>query len=276
MNAELVKLMGPQLEVVLPELDETARRLVLGAEARAAGARRDRRGRRAAGRPWRRSRAAAELESGAGAAPGRARRPGGGPQQLAETDPGLVPALLALVEPDERGDPVSPLRWTAKSRAHAGRGADPQGHRCSADTVRRLLRGQGFSLQANTKTIEGRQHPDRDAQFRYISEQAREHLAAGQPVISVDTKKKEQVGRVRPTRGGSGGREGDPVQVRDHRLPRPRGGQGHPVRDLRPGRGRGLGQRGIDHDTSAFAVESIRRWWHARGRGRLPGRGGGC
>src|SRR5512135_556921 len=125
---------------------------------------------------------------------GGVRRAGGGRKRLVDLDPGLRPALLALVEPDMRGDPMSPLRWTTKSARKLAAGLTGQGHRISADTVADVLREEGFSLQGNAKTIEGRQSPDRDAQFRYISGQVAGHLAAGQPVISVDTKKKEKVG----------------------------------------------------------------------------------
>ena len=120
-------------------------------------------------------------------------------------DPGLLPALLALVEPDERGDPMSPLRWTTKSLRHLAEELTRQGHPVSAPTVGRLLQENGFSLQATAKTLEGAQHPDRDAQFRYINEQVKEHQAAGEPVISVDAKKKEQLGQL-PQPAGSGGR----------------------------------------------------------------------
>src|SRR5215471_8528104 len=123
-----------------------------------------------------------ERDSGAGPL-GRARRPGGGRKRAADLDPGLRPALLALVQPDERGDPMSPLRWTTKSTRNLAAELTRQGHRVSADTVGDLLRDEGFSLQGNAKTIEGRQHPDRDAQFGYINEQARAHQDAGDPVI---------------------------------------------------------------------------------------------
>ena len=126
---------------------------------------------------------------------GRARRPGGGRKRVADLDPGLCPALLALVEPEERGDPMSPLRWTTKSTRKLAAELTAQGHKVGADTVGDLLRHEGFSLQGNAKTIEGRQHPDRDGQFRYISGAAKEYLAAGDPVVSVDAKKKEQVGQ---------------------------------------------------------------------------------
>src|SRR5262249_9380908 len=138
-----------------------------------------------------------ELEEGQDPFPdGRARREGGGRRSAEELDAGLVPALLALVEPDERGDPESPLRWTTKSARPLAGGLARRGHPVSAPTVGRLLRGAGFSLQATAKTLEGAQHPDRDAQFRYITEQVKDHQAGGEPVISVDTKKREQLGRL--------------------------------------------------------------------------------
>ena len=159
---------------IFPHLDERQRRLLLGAEARALGHGGIRLVAAAAGvREGTVSLGARELESGEEPL-GRARRPGGGRKPLPQADPGLVPALLALVRPEERGDPESPLRWTGKSvRTLAGE-LGRQGHQVSADTVHKLLRAQGFSLQANAKTIEGKQHPDRDGQFRYINEQARE------------------------------------------------------------------------------------------------------
>jgi len=160
---------------------------------------------------------AAELDQGEEPL-GRVRREGGGRKRLADLDPGLRPALLALVEPDERGDPVSPLRWTTKSLRALSAELSQQGHRAGPDTVADLLHEEGFSLQGNAKTIEGNQVPDRDAQFRYLNEQVREHRDAGEPVVSVDTKKKELVGNYR-----NGGREwrpaGDPVRVDVHDFP---------------------------------------------------------
>src|SRR5437899_7077303 len=130
-------------------------------------------------------------------------------------DPGLVPALMALVEPDERGDPMSPLRWTTKSLRNLAAELSRQGHRVTAPTVGRLLKEQGFSLQGTAKTLEGDQHPDRDAQFRYINEQVKAHQAAGQPVISVDAKKKEQLGLL-PMAGREWRPAGAPIEVEDH------------------------------------------------------------
>src|SRR5689334_7139949 len=160
-NAGLLKLMGPELELLLPELDERARRLVLGAVARAAGDGGVTAVARVSGASWQTvANGAAELESGQVAAEGRVRRPGGGRKKLAQTDPGLVAALLALVEDGTRGDPGSPLTWTTKSVRNLSGELTAGGHRCSPDTVARLLHEQGFSLQANAKTIEGKQHPD--------------------------------------------------------------------------------------------------------------------
>src|SRR6266487_5522333 len=167
------ELLAAKFEAIFPHLDERQRRLLMGAEARVLGHGGIRVVARAAGvREATVSLGASELEAGAEPL-GRARKPGGARKRLADLDPGLRPALLALVEPDERGDPMSPLRWTSKStRALAGE-LTGQGHRVSADSVADLLRAEGFSLQGNAKTLEGKQSPDRDGQFRYISEQAR-------------------------------------------------------------------------------------------------------
>src|SRR5215813_12133102 len=191
---EAAQVLAAKFAVIFPHLDERQRRLLMGAEARALGHGGIRLVARAAGvREATVSLGVDELDSGAGPL-GRARRPGGGRKRAADLDPGLRPALLALVEPHERGDPMSPLRWTVKStRALAGE-LTRQGHKVGADTVGDLLREEGFSLQGNAKTIEGTRHPDRDAQFRYISGQARAHQDGGDPVISVDTKKKELIG----------------------------------------------------------------------------------
>jgi len=169
-GADLAGRMGPELELLLPLLDERSRRLVLGAVARMAGDGGVTAVARVAGVSWQTvADGAAELGSGQVAGAGRVRRPGGGRKKLAECDPGLVPALLELVDDSTRGDPQSPLSWTTKSLQNLAGELGAQGHRCSVQTVARLLHQQGFSLQANAKTIEGRRHPDRDAQFRYIA-----------------------------------------------------------------------------------------------------------
>ena len=198
-------MLAAKFAAIFPHLDERQRRLLMGAEARTLGRGGIRLVARAAGvREATVALGVDELEAGAEPL-GRARRPGGGRKRAAELDPGLRPALLALVEPQERGDPMSALRWTTKSTRKLAAELACQGHKVSADTIGDLLREEGFSLQGNAKTIEGRQHPDRDAQFRYISEQVRACQGDGDPVISVDTKKKELVGPFR-----NGGREWRP------------------------------------------------------------------
>ena len=269
-DAELVKLMGPQLGLLLPELDEKARRLTLGAVARAAGDGGVTAVAKMTGAGWQTvADGAAELESGQVAPPGRIRRAGAGRPKLAQADPGLVPALLALVEDSSRGDPESPLAWTTKSAKHLSDELTAGGHRCSPQTAWRLLHEQGFSTQANAKVAEGRRHPDRDAQFRYVAAQAKEHLAAGQPVISVDAKKKEQVGEY-----AQGGREwrprGDPVKVRDHGFADRGEGHAIPYGVYDVGANTGFVNVGTDHNTAALAVESIRRWWDLAGRDAYP------
>ena len=270
-DAEFVGRLGPELELLLPLLDERARRLVLGAVARAAGEGGIGTVAGVTGASWQTvADGAAELESGDSAPPGRVRRPGGGRKKLADSDPGLVPALRALVEESTRGDPCSPLMWTTLLVRDIARDLARAGHRCGKNAVARLLAAQGFSLQGNSRTIEGRRHPDRDAQFRYISEQARGFLAAGDPVISVDTKKKEPVGQY-GNRGRSWRPKGDPVRVRDHDFPDPEQGAAIPYGVYDVAANAGFVNVGTDHDTPAFAVESIRRWWDMTGKDRYPG-----
>ena len=265
-------MLAAKFQAIFPHLDERQRRLLMGAEARALGHGGIRLVALAAdAREGTVSLGVSELESGAEPL-GRARRPGGGRKRAADLDPELVPALLALVGPQERGDPMSPLRWTVKSTRTLAAELTRQGHQVSADTVRDLLHEQGFSLQGNAKTIEGKQHPDRDAQFRYINEQAAAHQAAGDPVISVDTKKKEQVGDY-----ANAGREyqpkGRPVAVRDHDFPDKALGKVTPYGIYDVAANAGWVNVGTDSDTAAFAVESIRRWWQAAGSPAYPGAG---
>ncbi|MER6161918.1 ISAzo13 family transposase [Streptomyces sp. NPDC001868] len=258
-----------RFQVVLPHLNERQRRLMLGQEARLLGHGGVRAVARVAGASETTVRNGVfELEAGADPLrDGCVRRPGGGRKPSEEQDPLLVPALLKLVEPDERGDPMSPLRWTTKSLRNLAEELTGQGHPVSAPTVGRLLKEQGFSLQASAKTLEGKQHPDRDAQFRYINEQVKEHQAGGQPVISIDAKKKEQIGQL-PNPGRQWRPAGDPVQVEDHSFyfigPDVEVAIPFGIYDL--AHDSGWVNVGTDHDTSVFAVESIRRWWRARGR----------
>jgi hypothetical protein len=265
-----VGVLSAKFEALFPYLDERQRRLAAGAEARSIGHGGIRIVARAAGmREGTVSRGVAELESGQ-VPPGRVRRPGGGRKKAVEVDCGLRPALLALVEPDMRGDPVSPLRWTTKSTRRLAEQLTRQGHRIGADTVGELLRQEGFSLQAPSKVLEGARHPDRDAQFRYINDQVKDHIATGDPVISVDTKKKELVGQYK-----NGGREweptGRPIQVKTHDfLERQGPGKAIPYGIYDIAANTGWVSVGTDHDTAAFAVASIRRWWQARGRQEYP------
>ena len=204
---EAAQVLAAKFTVIFPHLDERQRRLLMATEARALGHGGIRLVAGAAGvREATVSLGVEELEAGAEPL-GRARRPGGGRRRAADADPGLRPALLALVEPEERGDPMSPLRWITKSTRNLADELTRQGHKVGADTVGDLLREEGFSLQGNAKTIEGTRHPDRDAQFRYINEQVKDHQDAGDPVISVDTKKRSWSGSS-PTRAGTGGPRG--------------------------------------------------------------------
>ncbi|MFE4054197.1 ISAzo13 family transposase [Streptomyces sp. YIM B13518] len=255
--------------VLFPHLDERQRRLLAAAEARSLGHGGIRAVARAAGMSETTiRRGMSDLEAGEPLVE-RVRRPGGGRKRVADLDPGLRSALLALVEPDERGDPMSPLRWTTKSTRTLAAELTRQGHRVGADTVAGLLRQEDFRLQANAKTLEGSQHVDRDAQFRYLNEQARDHRDAGQPVISVDTKKKELVGDFHNP-GRSWRPTGDPVPVRVHDFADPQLGRAVPYGIYDLAADTGWINVGTDHDTAAFAVESIRRWWCDRGRAAYP------
>jgi transposase len=198
------------------------------------------------------------------AAPGHIRRPGGGRKKTVEKDPSVLVDLERLVEPATRGDPESPLRWTSKSVRKLAAALQEQGHRVSHQWVAEALRALGYSLQGNHKTREGSDHPERDAQFAHINTTAAAFLAAGDPVISVDTKKKELVGDFK-----NGGREwqpqGEPEEVRVHDFPLPGVGRVSPYGVYDLARNEGWVNVGIDHDTAAFAVESIRRWWQQGG-----------
>ena len=228
---------------IRPYLDERQRRLWLGVEAQAlgrAGAGLVARATGADVKTVRRGRDEVE----AGLEPdGRVRGPGGGRPSVTDLDAGVLPALEALVDPATRGDPMSPLRWTTKSTAHLARELTGQGHAVTARTVASLLAAAGYSLQGNAKTVEGKQHPDRDAQFRYINAQVTAFQDDGSPVISVDAKKKENVGNFK-----NGGAEwapaGQPERVSVHDFPDEELGKVNPVRDLRPDREHRLGQRG--------------------------------
>jgi hypothetical protein len=197
------------------------------------------------------------------------RRSGGGRKSATHKDPTLVPDLLALVDPSTRGDPESPLRWTCKSLRVLTNELKAQGHAISHVVVGQLLKLQGYSLQANAKVVEGNQSPDRNAQFEHINARVTAALAAGQPVISVDTKKKELVGQYK-----NGGREwqpeGEPERVQVHDFVDAELGRANPYGVYDIGNDEGWVSVGTDHDTSAFAVQTIRRWWFTMGSQRYP------
>lgn len=197
--------------------------------------------------------------------PGRIRRPGAGRPPVTARDPALPGALEALVEPLARGDPESPLRWTCKSTRTLAQELAAQAHPVSHEKVAQLLRSLDYSLQGNRKTEEGGDHPDRDAQFQYINAQVRRALVAHRPVISVDTKKKELVGNYE-NQGQTWRKAKTAVQVNGHDFPDPSVPRAYPYGIYDLGRNRGFVNVGTDHDTSAFAVASIRGWWRAEGR----------
>jgi hypothetical protein len=257
-------------ELLLPHLDERQRRLVLGAAARVYGRGGIRLMAGVAGAAESTvARGLRELERGE-ESDGRVRAVGAGRKRLRDLHPELVPDLLALVEPDERGDPESPLRWTVKSTRALAAELTRQGRRVGHDTVAALLKAEGFSLQATSRTTEGARHPDRDAQFRYINDQVTACLADGQPVISVDAKKKETLGRYAVI-GQEWHRAGHPVEVRAHDFPEKSALKAVPYGIYDIGADAGWVTVGCDGDTSAFAVATLRRWWDREGRHRYPG-----
>lgn len=259
-----------KLASVWPLLDERTRRLMAANEARASG----RGGISAVSRACGLSRKAIakgiqEIEAGTALPPGRVRQAGAGRKKITEHDPRLAGALERLIGPDTRGDPETPLRWTCKSTRSLAAQLTRQRHPISHMKVAQLLHAQGYSLQGNRKTEEGGDHPDRDAQFRYINTQVKRTLAKGVPVISVDTKKKELVGNY-----ANSGRqwlpERKPVKVQGHDFPGPDVPRAYPYGVYDIERNRGFVNVGTDHDTAAFAVASIRGWWRHEGRRLYP------
>jgi hypothetical protein len=256
-----------------PHLNERQRRLLLGAEARELG--------------WggvsavavavgvSRSMvtsAVAELELPPELPEGRSRRAGGGRKSAVVNDPGLAAALDALVDPATRGDPESPLRWTCKSTRQLAAALSAAGHPVSDRTVAALLHQAGYSLQANAKTTEGRQHPDRDGQFRHINMMVTRYRRTGDPVISVDTTKKELVGESPGYKNNGRGwqPQGDPVRVGVHDFPDPATPKAVPYGIYDLAANTGWVSVGCDGDTAAFAVETLRRWWHQVGQVSYP------
>ena len=270
-DAGFLGLMGPEMGLLLPMLDERSRRLVLGAVARAAGDGGTGAVASLTGASWQTvADGAAEVGPGESAPPGRVRRAGAGRRRLEDAGPGLLPALEALVADSVRGDPESPLTWTTRSVKHLAQALTEAGHPCSPVTAWRLLRRSGYTLQSNSKAAEGRQHPERDAQFRYTAAQAKGHMAAGQPVISVDAKKREQAGNY-----GRPGRErapaGEPVTVRSHDFPDKDGKHAIPYGACDEAANTGFVNVGTGASTAALAVEPVRRWRRLAGKDACPG-----
>jgi hypothetical protein len=268
-NTDVEATIVSKFVVMAPVLDERTRRLWAAAESAAIGYGGDALVSAATGlaretiRNGRR-----ELAAGVDAA-GRIRRPGAGRPDVEQTQPGVTEALDLLVEPLTRGDPMSPLRWTCKSRAKLSAALTTQGWRVSSTTVGHLLHALGYRLQALRKTQEGTSHPDRNAQFEHINVAAAAFLHLQQPVISVDTKKKELVGDFK-----NAGREwqstGTPERVRVHDFPGDAIGKAIPYGVYDMARNEAWVSVGRDHDTPAFAVASIRQWWTMRGRAAYP------
>jgi hypothetical protein len=260
--------LAEKLAVLRPHLNERQWRLLLGAEAVAIG----RGGIAAVVRASGAARAtvqAGAAEVRVGVEPdGRVRAAGGGRPSVEDAQPGIAEALEELVSPETRGDPQSPLRWTTKSLHWLSKGLYAKGFKVSERTVSRLLKAAGYRLQAVFKTKEGAQHPDRDAQFGHVNATVRGFLDAGDPVISVDCKKKELVGEY-ANKGREWQRSGDPVAVNGHDFP-----SGVPkaipygVYDI--GADDGFVAVGVDHDTAPFAVNAIRTWWRTVGMARYP------
>lgn len=269
LDAKQVRAIRKKYRSLAPALDERQRRLWAAAESRSLG----RGGLAAVGRATGIAkttilRGLQDLE-GPSLASERVRRPGAGRKRATVVDPGLVAAVKALIEPVTRGDPESPLLWTCKSTRRLASELTAQGHPVSHMTVADLLWEQGYSLQGNRKTKEGSSHPDRNAQFEYINRRVRRQLADHQPAISVDTKKKELVGDFK-----NGGREwrpqGQPIEVRVHDFLDKKKGKAIPYGVYDLARDVGWVSVGINHDTAAFAVQTIRHWWRRLGRKAYP------
>ena len=275
MQHPMTPIIAAKFAILKPLLDEQARRLWAAVEARALG-----RGgisqvaeatglSRATVRAGLQELAPPATATGLQTPPGRLRRPGGGRKPLGTRDPHLVQALETLVDPVTRGDPMSLLRWTCKSAANLAAALQAQGHTVSERTVNRLLHDLGYSLQSNRKTLEGGHHPDRDAQFQYINRRAKAFQQRGQPVVSVDTKKKELIGPYR-----NGGQEwhphGQPEKVNGHDFPDKVLGKIIPYGVYDEATNTGWVSVGVDHDTAECAVETVRRWWRHMGSKVYP------
>lgn len=269
-DAQVVEWIREKYSAIAADLDERARRRWAAAEARSLG--------------WGGVAAVAvatgmsdrtirngiiELDNPDAAPIDRQRRIGGGRKARQFEQPELLAALESLVEPGTRGDPMSPLRWTCKSTRTLAAELQRQGFSVSGNTVGKLLRQQGYSLQANRKTIEGKQHPDRDAQFEFINGRVLAYQRTGQPVISIDTKKKEPLGKMKNA-GRTYRKKGDPVKVTTHDFPSKELGKAVPYGVYDVTNNEAGVTVGVSHDTAEFAVAAIRRWWTRMGKKRYP------
>jgi transposase len=267
-DAQVVEWIRDKYRAIVADLDERARRRWAAAEARSLG--------------WGGVTAVAlatgisdrtirngirELDDPDALALNRQRTPGAGRRSREHEDPGLIDALEALMEPISRGDPMSPLRWTCKSTYILAEELTSQGFVVSSTKVGALLKSQGYSLQANRKTLEGKQHPDRNAQFEHIARRVKARQRCGEPAISVDTKKKEPLGNMKNP-GKTYRRKGQPIHVKSHDFPDKELGKAVPYGVYDLARNEAGVSVGIGHDTAEFAVASIRRWWQRLGRKR--------
>jgi hypothetical protein len=273
MDATIVERIRQKYQA-LPGMDERLRRQWAGAEAAALGWGGLTAVSKATGLALNTIRTGqAELETARGrkrnSAGSRIRRRGGGRKPITQTDPGLLALLLEWVDPATRGDPESPLLWSSKSTGKLAADLTRQGHPVSDRTVAALLKAEHYSLQANRKAKEGSSHPDRDAQFGYINEQAILALREGRPVVSVDTKKKELVGEFKNS-GREWEPQGEPLRVNVHDFPNPKLGKAIPYGVYDLANNEGWVSVGTNHDTAEFAAASIGRWWHEMGQRRFP------
>ena len=264
------RLIGERFRALAPELSERARRIWAASEARAIGRGGIAAVARASGiAPNTIARGIREIEADARLEGGRVRRPGAGRKPISQTDPELLDVLEALVAEDCRGDPIQVLLWTSTSVRNLADELRQRGHEVHYTTVAALLRSLGYSLQSNRKTLEGSQHPDRDAQFRHINERVGAAIAAGEPAISIDTKKKELVGEFK-----NAGREwrakGQPVKTLSHDFPSDAKGKAIPFGVYDIAANEGYVNVGITAETAQLAVASIRAWWQDLGRARYP------
>ena len=266
---DIYQRLSKKFAIVMPHLNEKQRRLLLAAEAKMIGWGGVSKVAKASGiSRVTVHKAVAEIENQTIIAE-RIRKPGGGRKDIAEYYPGILDKLESLVDPVTRGDPMSPLRWTCKSTRHLSQELTRKGYHISNVTVADLLHRLDYSLQANAKTLEGTTHPDRDAQFQYINSRVKKFLRRHQPVISVDTKKKELIGNFK-NNGKEWQPKGQPEKVEVHDFASPESPKVIPYGVYDIGKNMGWVNVGIDHDTAGFAAASIRRWWFGMGSEVYP------